>query len=103
MECDFREKNKGTMHVTTKVHNVGLSLKQIPKTDDNVAVMYSDHSQVHVLIKDYGESCSISLDYACVPWMQYLYEINKNISQNTEDDTSICHCTRFTHWLNESA
>ena len=100
VECIFQPENYSTVHVLTKIHDVGLSTKQIPQTGlEKMEFIYSDSSKVNMLVSGHNDACYATLDHICLPWIQFYYELRENMTGLNSTD---CLCIRVLHWFNES-
>ena len=100
VECIFQPENNSTIHVLTKVHDIGLSPKQIPQSNlEKIEYIYSDSFKASMLVSNHKGGCYATLDHVYVPWMQFYYQLMKNLTETNSTDYS---CVRYLRWFNES-
>ena len=101
MECDFEQiyNNK----IITKYNAVRLESRQLTEEgDQKIKLLYGSDTQVETfLIYKHDKNCYSSLDQLCLPWIDFVLEINQNISKSTGKST-VCPCLRHTQWINGS-
>ena len=84
IECDFSEIS--SKRIISKYHNIDLGL--VGSFTYDLFFKYKLRSTINSMTGN----CSHSFDQLCQPWIQELYNVDKN---GSGAQNSRCHCLRF--------